>query len=77
MIKAELNDYLEWEGRIYQVKWINPGSRSIGAESIDQSKCPHCGGDIGKDTFDMIESSPLFQENAKPIQTIKSWKHLT
>ena len=72
MKTAELNDYLEWNGRLYQVKWINPGSKSIGMVSLDKNKCPHCEHEIDYDSMDMIESSQLFQENATPIKTIKS-----
>lgn len=72
MKTAKLNDYLEWNGRLYQVRWTNSGNKSIGMMSLDRNKCPHCGHDVEYDSMDVIESSPLFQENAMPIKTIKS-----
>ena len=71
---AKLNDIINWYDRLYKVKWINPGSKSIGMVSLDKNKCPHCKCELEYDIVDMIEASPLFQENAKPVNTISDEK---
>jgi len=71
MKTAEPNDIIDWCGRLYKVIGLNPGHKAVAMESIDDNVCPHCGGVIGKDRMEIIESSPLFQENAEPIKTIK------
>jgi hypothetical protein len=72
MKTAQLGDYLLWEGRVVKVLFINPGSKAIGMETLEDKKCPHCGGSLGKEQFEIIESSPMFQEGAKPLQTINN-----
>lgn len=70
MKKAKLQDVIEWEGRMYQVVAINTGHRSICMKSLDKNTCIHCGQDNDHDFMDVIEDSPHFQENAKPVKTI-------
>lgn len=67
-MKAELQDYFLWEGKLCQVISINRGDKSIGFKEVGSKPCPTCG---EEKWYDVIESSPLFQENAKPINTIK------
>ena len=73
MITAELNDYFEWNGEITKCQWINTGSKSIGFVITKTVKCPNCGEfhEI-ESSMNVIESSPQFQDIAKPINTIKS-----
>ena len=68
MKTAELGDYFEWDGQIVKCEWINEGSKSIGF--VIKEECPHCGGDI-RTAMNVIESSPQFQDRAKPIKSIK------
>ena len=67
--KVELGDYFEWNGQIVKCEWINEGSRSIGF--VTKEPCPCCGEELTVSN-NHIESSPNFQKEAKPIQTIKS-----
>jgi hypothetical protein len=68
MKKAELGDVFEFEGQIVEVKWINSGQRSIGFMPVNAKPCPCCG---ETKSWDIIEISPLFQDNVKPVSTIK------
>lgn len=68
MKKAQLEDVFEWEGELVQVKWINEGHRAIGFVPVNAQPCPCCG---HTKRWEIIERSPLFQQGAKPISTIK------
>lgn len=68
LLKAQLDDYFLWKGVLVKVVYINEGKRSIGFEAVVSTVCPTCHQSI---QYDIIEDSPLFQENAKPINTIK------
>lgn len=68
MLKAELGDIFEFEGQLVQVRWMNEGSKSIGFVPLNAEPCPCCG---ETKRWDMIESSPNFQNGAKPIKTLK------
>lgn len=72
MKTAELGDYFEWKGQIVKVEWLNGGFKAIGFYYQELVECPHC-----QKTHEVpvresaIEASDYFQENAKPIQTIR------
>lgn len=68
MKTANLRDIFEYEGHLVRVEWINLGQKSIGFVPVDAKPCPCCG--VTKH-WDVIESSPDFQNNAKPVSTIK------
>lgn len=69
MIKTvKLGDYFEWEGQIVECKWITGNARAIGFTV--KKPCPHCG-ELLEQSMNVIESSPLFQNTANPIQTIQ------
>ncbi len=68
MKRAQLEDVFEFEGQLVQVKWINEGHRSIGFIPINAKPCPCCG---ETKSWDIIEISPLFQDNVKSVSTIK------
>lgn len=68
MKTANLRDIFEWEGELVEVRWINEGQRSIGFVPVNAEPCPCCG---ATKHWDIIESSPNFQNGAKPIKTIK------
>jgi len=70
MKTAKLQDYLLFEGKPAQVIAINPGEKAVIMEFLEEEKCPHCQGLLGKKQIEVIESSPMFQEGAKAIQTI-------
>ena len=74
MKTAEARDLLRWKtnGRIYEVIGFNPGQRAVCMQSLDENLCPLCNKPTGKDSMEIIESSPLFQGNAEPVKTIKS-----
>lgn len=67
---ARLEDYFLWNGKLVKVVGINEGHRSILFQELEPCKCPHCGGPLENEQYHVIEGSPLFQENAKPISTI-------
>jgi hypothetical protein len=72
MKTAELGDYFLWKGQLVKVGWINRGSKSIGFKFKREIHCPECGHlHLVDDSADVIEDSPLFQENAQPITSIK------
>lgn len=75
MITAELGDYFMWSDQVVKVHAINPGSKAICFMVKEPMVCPDCGKifQIEKE-FSVIESSPLFQENAKPIPTLSHSK---
>ncbi len=68
MITAELGDYLLWKDKLHRVDIIANG-KMIGMRPIPCVPCPTCG---EEPFFEVLEDSPLFQENAKPVETIKS-----
>jgi len=74
MKTAETRDLLRWREneRIYEVIGFNPGEKAVCMRSLDENLCPHCNKPTGKDYMEIIESSPLFQENVEPIKMIKS-----
>ena len=69
MKTAKLYDYLMWKGKLAQVVGI-ADRKSVIIELKEKNLCPHCSGDLGFQQIQVIESSPLFQENAEPINTI-------
>jgi hypothetical protein len=70
MKKASLGDYLLWRGE--PAKIIATTSREqVVIELLKNATCPHCNGDLGKDQTHVIVSSPLFQENAQEMKSIK------
>ena len=69
MKKPHLGDYLLWQGK--PAKIIGETDRKqVIIELLENCKCPHCQGDLGKDQTWVIVSSPLFQENAEALPTI-------
>jgi hypothetical protein len=70
MKNPTLGDYLLWEGKPAQIIGIID-EKSVSIEILEHKKCPHCGGDLGREVFSVIVSSPLFQENAEKIKTFK------
>lgn len=71
MILHKLGDYLLWKGELAKIVCATD-KPTVTVELLEDKKCPHCNGSIGKDQIDVIVQSPLFQENAKPLQAIKS-----
>ena len=73
MKKAELGDYLLWKGELAKIVYES-NQRSVGIELVEDCKCHHCNKSLGKKQIDIIPTSPLFQENATPLKTIKDTK---
>lgn len=71
MKSANLGDVFEYRGRIFKVVAVNEGYRSLFIEPIDNKICKCCG---RSEQFDVIESSPMFQNYSEPIKTIRSIK---
>ena len=70
MKTATGGEYLLWKGELYQVIACED-LPSIILESIHHNFCPKCGENLGKKQFSIIPTSPYFQENAEPVNTIK------
>jgi hypothetical protein len=71
MKNPKLGDYLLWEGQLAKVVY-QTDQRTVGIELFDDCKCPHCNGNLGKKQINVIVFSPLFQQNAQPLQTISN-----
>ena len=70
MRDASLGDYLLWNDKPAKIIGES-SSRQVIIELLEDRKCPHCDEAIGKEQISVIVSSPLYQENAKPMQTIR------
>ncbi len=70
MKNAELGDYLLWKGKLAKVVY-EANQRTVGIELFEHYSCPHCKKSLGKKHINVIPASPLFQENAEPLPTIK------
>lgn len=71
MKKPKLGDVFYWKGQMVKVV-ATANEPTVFMETMENQKCPHCDGDIGKHQFGIIPTSPLFQENAEPIQTLEN-----
>lgn len=69
MKTASLGDFLLWWGQPAKIIG-ETDRRQVIIELLEPSRCPHCEGDLGKTQIHVVVSSPLFQEGAKPLQTI-------
>ncbi|MEY2702846.1 MAG: hypothetical protein RLY43_1484 [Bacteroidota bacterium] len=70
MKNATLGDYLLWEGKPAKIIG-ETSSRQVIIELIENCKCPHCQGDLGKEQIHVIVSSLQFQQNAEQLPTIQ------
>ena len=70
MKTPSLGDYLLWKGKIAKIVCTSD-KPTVTIEMLEDKKCPHCNGSLGKEQIDVIVQSPLFKENAKPVQTIE------
>ena len=68
---AKLGDIFIYENQLVEVRWINQGYKSIGFVPINAKPCSCCG-EIK--SYELIENSPAFQENAKEVNTITETK---
>lgn len=75
MKNASLGDYLLWEGKPAKIIG-ETSSRQVIIEPLENCKCPHCKGDLGKEQIHMIVSSSLFQKNAEKLQSIQDDPYL-
>lgn len=66
MKAPQLGDYLLWKGQLAKIVY-ETDRRTVGIELVENCKCPHCNGDLGKKQINIIPSSPLFQENAETL----------
>jgi len=58
---------LKWKGELVEVVGISEG-RTIHMQSVNAEKCKLCG---SVKQYDVLENSPLFQENAEPVDTLE------
>lgn len=69
MKNPKLGDYLLWKGQLAKIVY-ETDRRTVGIEIQENCKCPHCDGDLGKEQINIIPTSPLFQQNAEPLQVM-------
>lgn len=69
MKTPKLGDYILWKCELAKVVY-ETSERTVGIELIADCKCPYCNGNLGKKQIDLIPTSLLFQEYAKPLQTM-------
>lgn len=68
---ANLGDYFLWKGQVVKCEWLGLGQKTIGFKAKRKVKCPHCKRDHDiTEGMDIVESSPLFQENTEPIKSL-------
>lgn len=66
MKRAELGQVVSYAGRLHSVVAIGEG-RTVLLRPADAKPCPHCGSSVDKH---LLEHSPLFQDNVKPVKTV-------
>ena len=66
MKNPKLGDYLLWDRKPAKIIGTTSNQQVI-IEIIENCKCPHCNGDLGKKQIHMIVSSPLFQQSAETL----------
>lgn len=69
MKNPKLGDYILWKGELAKVVY-ETSERTVGIEFIADCKCPHCNGNLGKKQINVMPTSLLFKEYAKPLQTM-------
>lgn len=65
-----LGAYILWDGQLAKIVGTTEYRTAI-IEFVEEQRCPHCDGNLGKKQFNSIISSPQFQKTAKPIKTLK------
>ena len=70
MKNPHLGDYLLWDGKLAKIIG-ETDRRKVIIELLENKRCPHCEGDLGKEQIHMVVSSPLFQQNAQQLPTIE------
>lgn len=70
MKNPKLGDYLLWEGKPAKII-AETDQRMVIIELLENKLCPHCSGDLGKNQIHIIPTSPLFQQNAECLPTMK------
>jgi hypothetical protein len=69
MKNPKLGDYLLWNDKPARIIGTT-SSQQVIIELLENCKCPHCQGDLGKEQIHMIVSSPLFQQSAASLPTM-------
>ena len=70
MKNPSLGDFLLWNGKPAEIIG-ETDKRMVVIELLENRKCPHCQGDLGKEQLHMVVSSPLFQQSAERLPTIQ------
>lgn len=65
----KLGDFLLWNKKPAKIIGTSD-SFTVHIEMLENHKCPHCNGDLGKEQIAVIAASPMFQEMAEPLQTL-------
>lgn len=67
---ANLGDYFLWMGQVVKCQWLGFGEKTIGFKVTKVIECDCGRKHTYEEGYDVVESSPMFQENAEPIKTI-------
>lgn len=71
MKDGRLGQFLLWRKRPAKIIGESTG-RQVIIEMLENKCCPHCKGDLGKEQIHVIVASPMYQEEAEPLETIES-----
>lgn len=69
MLQAPLNSIFYYKNELVQAVGIAT-DKVIFLRKLSTCLCPHCNKPIEQNDIALVESSPLFQENAKEIETL-------
>ena len=65
-----IGGYIEFQGKLCKVIGHNNGLFAYILEEVEPRLCENCQHPQGKEQFEIIESSMLWHEDAKPIKTL-------
>lgn len=71
MKKPKLEDWILWKGELAKII-ATADKPTVTIQMHKNPCCKECGADLGKYKFSVIPTSPLFQENAEPLQTLNT-----
>ncbi len=65
-----IGGYIEFGGKLCKVIGHNNGQFAYILQEVEPEVCKECGTPQGNKQFEIIESSLLWSENAKPVKTL-------
>lgn len=74
MKHADVGDILRYNGLLVEVVAYTERERVLYLRTLrpeDSAKCPSCGANTEPQEFTVVEGSPVFQEGAQAVGTLK------